>query len=205
MLKLARSIRTNYFLSQHGSLGDKNYEKQINIHNKQWHPPPAPLEIEEKLTDFQKLLKKKQQELVSKTKSLNLSNLTSYQKTILNQLKNNRNIIIKPTDKNLGPAIMDKKSYIEQILHEHLLTNTYRQLTAVEANTILDETKNTLKAIITSNKDKLSVPETTYFQRSFKGKYRLPIFYGLPKIHKQPVTLRPVVSCVNSFMSIFSV
>jgi hypothetical protein len=68
----------------------------------QWHPPPAPLEIEEKLTDFQKLLKKKQQELVSKTKRLNLSNLTSYQKTILNQLKNNRNIIIKPADKNLG-------------------------------------------------------------------------------------------------------
>ena len=34
--------------------------------------------------------------------------------------------------------------------------------------------------------------------------YRLLIFYGLPKVHKIPVLLRPVVSSINSFSSIFS-
>ena len=34
--------------------------------------------------------------------------------------------------------------------------------------------------------------------------HRIPIFYGMPKVHKNPLTFRPVVSCVNSFSSIFS-
>jgi hypothetical protein len=32
----------------------------------------------------------------------------------------------------------------------------------------------------------------------------MPIFYGLPKVHKQPVTLRPVVSTSGSLLAIFS-
>jgi hypothetical protein len=46
--------------------------------------------------------------------------------------------------------------------------------------------------------------EFTYFQRSFKLKHRIPLFYGLPKVNKNPISLRPVVSCINSFSSIFS-
>jgi hypothetical protein len=29
------------------------------------------------------------------------------------------------------------------------------------------------------------------------------MFYGLPKVHKHPTTLRPVVSSVNSFISVY--
>jgi hypothetical protein len=35
--------------------------------------------------------------------------------------------------------------------------------------------------------------------------HRLPVFYGLPKVHKDPVSLRPVVSNTNSFLAIFSI
>jgi hypothetical protein len=187
MLKLARSIRTNYFLKQN-NLSDGNIcEKQIYICNKQWHPPPAPPEIEESLTVFEKLLKKKHLEYTTRNKGFNLINLTPRQRAILNQLRCNENIIIKPTDKNLGPAVMDKKSYIEKILQEHLLTTTYRQLSSTEANDILESTKTTLKDVINSNQDKLSTPESLYFYRAFKGRYRIPLFYGLPKVHKQPI------------------
>lgn len=48
-------------------------------------------------------------------------------------LKQNKNIIIKSTDKNLGPATMDTKDYVLQVLKEHLLTNDYRQLTHSKA------------------------------------------------------------------------
>ncbi len=53
---------------------------------------------------------------------LNLSNLTPLQKKTLIQLKNNKNIIIKATDKNWGPAAMRTPSHIQQSLQEHLLT-----------------------------------------------------------------------------------
>jgi len=154
-----------YYLKQSGANKSNDYAKQIYIQNKQWHPPLAPLEIEEKMTEFDKILKKKLQELINKLNGTNLTNLTPQQRAALKHLRTNHEIIIKPTDKNLGPAIMDTKTYIHQVLKEHLLTDTYKQLSSKEA------------------KEKI---------------------YGLPKVHKTPMTLRPVVSSVNSFLSVFS-
>jgi hypothetical protein len=57
-----------------------------------------------------------------KNHKINLSNLTPIQSRALNDLKQNEQLIIKPTDKNLGPALMDLNSCILQVLQEHLLT-----------------------------------------------------------------------------------
>jgi 6-pyruvoyl-tetrahydropterin synthase len=178
-----------YFLKQNGIGGNNSYDKQIYIQNKQWHPPPAPLNIEEKITEFEKILKAKQLQLIKKHKNLNLTNLTPQQRTVLNQLQHNHEVVIKPTDKNLGPVAMDVESYIQQILKEHLLTNAYKQLTLTEATERMESIKSTLNSIISANQDKLSSTEATYFQRSFKSNHRLPILYGLPKVHKKPITL----------------
>jgi hypothetical protein len=204
MLKMARSIRTLYYLKQHNANHNSDYEKQIYVQNRQWHPPPAPLQVEEKLSTFEKLLKAKQEELQRKYRNKNLANLTPLQQKVFNQLRQNQNIIIKPTDKNLGPAVMDLNTYVSQVLKEHLLTDTYKKLSPTETKDSLENIRNILKDMITSNKDKLSTAEFIYFQRSFKERFRLPLFYGLPKVHKTPMTLRPVVSCVKSLMSVFS-
>ncbi len=204
ILRMARSIRINSYLKEQGLNDNAEYHKQIYICNNNWHPPPASILIEEQITKFEKLLKAKQHELTHKYRHHSLLNLTPLQKTTLTKLRKNSNIIIKPTDKNLGPAAMDIDTYITQVLQEHLLTDSYIQLSNTEAEQRLNNTKNTLKILISSNEDILSKPELTYFQRSFKQKHRLPIFYGLPKVHKHPLTLRPVVSCINSFISIFS-
>jgi hypothetical protein len=64
----------------------------------------------------------------------------------------------------------------------------------------MDKVKMELKTIISSNANKLTKPELTYFQRSLSNFHRIPLFYGLPKVHKSPVTLRPVVSTTNSLL-----
>jgi predicted ATP-dependent protease len=64
-----------------------------------------------------------------------MTNLDPLQKTILKQLQENKNIIIKPRDQNLGLAVQDRETYIKQILQEHLTTKTYQQLSPVEAKT----------------------------------------------------------------------
>jgi len=109
-----------------------------------------------------------------------------------------------PTDKNLGPAIMNYESYVQQVLSEHLLTSSYQFLEPNTANQRLLHTKNLLTTAFYNNKHLLSTAEITYFERSFKNQHRTPIFYGMPKVHKTPLKLRPVVSCINSFNSIFS-
>jgi hypothetical protein len=116
---MARTIRISYYLKEN-NLGHKSqYEKQIYIKNISWHPPPAPIHIEDRISSFEKLLKERHNTLVNKHKQRNLLNLTPLQKKVMDHLKQNHNIIIKPTDKNLGPAIMDTEDYIHQVLQEH--------------------------------------------------------------------------------------
>ncbi len=92
-----------------------------------------------------------------------------------------------------------------QVLREHLLTNSYTQLSKSEATTRMDSIKSTLENIFQANLHLLSKPEVTYFKRSFTTPFRLPMFYGLPKIHKNPISLRPVVSSSSSLLSVFSI
>jgi hypothetical protein len=69
----------------------------------------------------------------------------------------------------------------------------------------MDQLKDTLKKLISSHSDILSKAELTYFKRSLSNSFRLPIFYGLPKVHKTPFSLRPVVSTTNSLLAVFSI
>jgi len=99
---------------------------------------------------------------------------------------------------------MDTVSYTKQVLSEHLLTNTYKRLTPTEAKYQMESIKSHLTTLVNSHHNFLSKAEILYFQRNLKLFHRLPIFYGLPKIHKNPYTLRPVVSGTNSLLAIFS-
>jgi hypothetical protein len=79
---------------------------------------------------------------------------------------------------------MNTKHYIWQVLQEHLLTKDYQELSKEEATYKLENIKNTLKSIILSNLDCLSKPKITYFKRSLTLCHRIPLFYGIPKVHK---------------------
>jgi hypothetical protein len=184
---------------------DSEYIKQLYKRNTAWNPPPAPNITEDKITLFEKSLKTKHQNLLDKYKKINHSNLTPIQLKALHSLQKNNHLIVKPTDKNLGPALMELKTYIKQVLQEHLLTKDYIQLSHEEMERMMYNLKEKLKNIITAHQDQLNKAETTYFQRSLRYHFRLPIFYGLPKVHKTPMSLRPVVSSTNSLLAVFSV
>jgi hypothetical protein len=202
--RMAYNIRTMYHLKECGATNNEDYIKQIYIKNKTWNPPPAPTQIEDKLTEFEKSLHSEHHSRVTKTSKINLNNLTLPQRQTLALLKGNTNFTIKPTDKNLGPVIMDTAKYIEQVLKEHLLTKDYLQLSPTEAKHKMEDLKVTLKALLQEHQHNLSKPELIYFQRSLQLFHRLPVFYGLPKVHKSPMMLRPVVSSCGSLLSIFS-
>jgi hypothetical protein len=91
--------------------------------------------IEDQITHFEIPLKESHNTLTQKYSNTNVSNLTPIQSKALHSLKQNKQLVIKPTDKNLGPAIMDLDAYILQTLQEHLLTEDYIQLSKKEALT----------------------------------------------------------------------
>jgi len=156
------------------------------------------------LVDLEKALKILQQKLKSKNANRQLTNITPLQASALVILQKNKSIVIKPTDKNLGPSVMDTTDYVNQILTEHLLTDTYLQLTEGKAKYRLNDVKDTLKTLLANNTSSLSKSELLFFKCSLQEHHRIPVFYGLPKVHKQPVTLCPVVSTSGSSLAIFS-
>jgi hypothetical protein len=169
---------------------------------KGWNPPPATSNTKHRMTEFEKKLKKVVNHNNKKTK--HASNLTYNQQQTLIKLRNDDNIIIMPTAKNLGPAVMNRNQYIEQCLTKHLITPQYSQLTKKTALTRIELTKHLLLNNLQKYKNQLNSPELTYFTRSCKAQHQIPIFYGMPKVHKNPTTLCSVVSCINSFSTIFS-
>jgi hypothetical protein len=94
--------------------------------------------------------------------------------------------------------------YINQAITEHLLTPDYENLNPTTARNKLTETRDLLIQTYNTHKHSLTEAEIQYSSRSFKQQHCTPIFFGLPKVHKKPIKLRPVVSCVNSFTSVFS-
>jgi hypothetical protein len=110
--------------------------------------------------------------LTLKNTKNNLSNLTPIQASAFTLLKQNKYLIIKPTNKNLGPpALMDLDTYMQQVLREHLLSQDYTQLSYHEVTTQMDTLKQDLKNIINTNQDTRFKAELTYFNRSLKAHF----------------------------------
>jgi hypothetical protein len=169
---------------------------------KNWNPPPASASTEERMTLFEKKLREASR--INTLQTHSFTSLSPLQRQTLKEFKNSKEFIIIPTDKNLGPAVLNRDDYISQVLKEHLLTPTYLKLNSDTASYQILQTTRDLKNTFQKFKHLLTKPEIDFFTRSFSDSHRTPIFYGMPKVHKTPMQLRPVVSCVNSFPSIFS-
>jgi hypothetical protein len=61
-------------------------------------------------------------------------NLTPYQQKLLHDLRKSKDFIIFPSDKNLGPCILERQEYIQRVLAHLADDTTYRQLSADEAD-----------------------------------------------------------------------
>ena len=112
-------------------------------------------------------------------------------------------LIIKPADKNLGIVLLNADDYIHECL-KHLSTASYLRV---------PEFPSQLKQLLQTTLIKFS-RELTYniiYSKSLYHHlqpqnciYKIPQFYGLPKIHKSFVTvppIRPIVSQCNSLLS----
>jgi hypothetical protein len=118
------------------------YIPQLYVKLKGCNPPPASSHTEDRLEGFEKCIT----EAVKNNKNIKqpFSSLTPQQRETLNILKNNKDHIILPTDKNLGPAIVNYDDYVRQVLHKHLLTSSYKRLPKNTAQHKLSQTTNQL-------------------------------------------------------------
>ena len=199
--RFSEDVRKKYLFA--GSV-PKETPKKIYIKSS-WIPDPTPEHVEDRMSTFARALSAKHNFL---TKNLGKSsNLTSLQKSQINLLRSNRDFVILISDKNLGPAIMERELYIKNILNEHLLDGkTYSQIDEKEGNEILEFVETETKKLLHEYNKYTSEDEMRYFKRGFAKNKRIPQFYGLPKVHKEklPMPFRPVVSQCGSVFSVLS-
>ena len=200
--------------------GGEKIKKFIEI-NKNWEPGDWRLDAESTRTIDRLLLTSsecineefKKNELDSSSNSLvkhfdkaikncDKNNLTRQERESLKELKQNKNIIIKPADKGGATVVMDVEVYVKEVERQLNNSKYYTEITESLAPQNVREIKKILDKIY--SKKLISAAQLKYL--SGPSDYSERQFYILPKIHKpkdkwpQPNMPegRPIVSDTNS-------
>jgi hypothetical protein len=182
--------------------GDTEYDPKLYIPAIDFTPRETSPAIEAALHEFTAKLTS----LIKNNRQRRRHNIPPSTRLLIDQIGNdNPNFIVTLTDKNLGPAILERSTYKRRCLQDHLLdTTSYRQLTQAEADVKVQTARTIMSSIIHSYGHHLTAKEKTYFRRALQLNCRLPQFYAAPKVHKTPWKTRPIVSCVHSTLGYLS-
>ena len=112
---------------------------------------------------------------------------------VVKQLGSRTDIIIKPSDKNLGVAVMDRNWYITQALTQ---LNNAAVYTPIETIPSITSFVNDLTNIL-NNQSWLPRKASDKLLKDLLidytlGRIRHPRMYYLPKVHKTPTGMRPI-------------
>ena len=120
------------------------------------------------------------------------SNLTKEQRTVLKELRGLEDEAILPADKGNATVMMRRCDY-DGKMEEMLGTGTYRKLRGDPTATQENRLSRKLKGL-----EKNGEIRNALYNKLRPTGSQPPRIYGLPKIHKPDIPLRPFVSCIGS-------
>ena len=112
---------------------------------------------------------------------------------ILSNLRKDPSIIITKADKSNSLVVMDTADYDNKIFSLLKDTSTYKPITHDPTDQFTNNIINELKQLKQNGKITPQLYNKFYPRGSF-----CPKFYGLPKLHKQGIPLRPIVACTKA-------
>ena len=152
-----------------------------------WNPPITKNQaLEAYITNTRKLLTD-----TRSTKHIH-HNLSRHEKTALKKLAHRDDIIVKKADKGSMVVIEDRQTYIEKGLDQVQDLQTYQHLDTDPTECITRQINQTVIDI--QNLGLLDKKTLQFLFKSEPAKIRTQQLYFLSKIHKTPVTYRPIVS-----------
>ena len=120
------------------------------------------------------------------------SNISKEEVKALNKLKKDNTRLILTTDKGVSMVVMDREEYIQK--SEELLSQSTYKTIPTDPTT---KFKNKLISLLKTIKAEGGINETIY-RRLYSIGAGSPKFYGLPKVHKEGMALRPIISSIGS-------
>ena len=119
-------------------------------------------------------------------------NITKEECKAIGELKKDNSRLILTADKWVVLVVMDKQDYVQKA-KELLDQPTYRNITIDPTIKHKNKLVNILKAIKTEGEIDEALYKKLYPTGAGPSK-----FYGLPKIHKEGIPLRPIVSSIGA-------
>lgn len=117
------------------------------------------------------------------------SNITPDERKAILHLKQDKDIMILPSDKGRAVVVLDRAEYDDKICMLLDDSSTYQIITKDQTRSL----ERNMNSILLSLHRDAQLPKQLYNQlRSTAG--LIPHLYGLPKIHKSSRPLRPIVS-----------
>ena len=120
-------------------------------------------------------------------------NITLEERKALQSLARNRDLKILPADKGRVTVLMNSSEYDNKIQTLLSDTNTYEIIKQDPTKKF----KTNIAKLLKSWKDNNKISYQTW-RRLYPTAADVPKFYGLPKVHKQQIPLRPIVSSIGS-------
>merc|ERR1719162_508491 len=139
-----------------------------------WNPPLANNLIETSIDHFEEKLTSICSDIKLNCKPS--TNISPTQEKLLHSTRNNKNIVILQTYKNLGATTMEWEEYVKSMLDKHLLKGeTYELLSTEDAIDKKEEFRDELIDLLTFEGDRvLEDNEIVYFSRGLKSEDRIP-------------------------------
>ena len=120
------------------------------------------------------------------------SNITREEQKALAELRKDENRIILTVDKGLSMVVMDREDCIRKA-KELLSQPAYKPIPADPTT----KYKNKLTSLLNTIKTEGEINDVIYRRLCLTGAGS-PKFYGLPKVHKEGMPLRPIVSSTGA-------
>ena len=115
-----------------------------------------------------------------------VTNLLSTQLATLLYIRKRHDLIVWKTDKNLGPAIIERDEYIWRALTDHLLDSvTYQPLTQTQAHNHVATISKLILQLVNKYLDPRD-SNAIFLKRSLNVTDPYAYFYIMAKIHKSP-------------------
>ena len=199
-----------HFLFENEGQGEKPYDPDYDVRPPSTKMAPAlPAYIEQGLARGRLFVFKAMGNIPTDDKT----DLSNHHKTLGPQVGRVREFlldnryIITGTDKNLGIAVSERSWIIQKSQDILDNVNDYRPIEWDEAVQILDlkcaqmqEVASIAEAHVDNQEG--SVSDFLRSKLTLRGEsHHIPKFYGIPKIHKEPVKMRPIIPCHSAIMN----
>jgi hypothetical protein len=196
---LVKRFRRDIYTKMYFAHLDNEWKPNQLFIRSTWEPdaPDLPPEFRARVTYFLRLLRAN---FSSKHQRIQ-PNLTPYQGRLLRLLKASTDFIVFPSDKNLGPVILERTEYVRRAHLDHLSdASTYKRLTPIEADDRIRTVEGLLSDFIEKHSETLDYNDKKYLERSALVADPFAYFYLTAKVHKDPWATRPIVSVCGSLL-----